>query len=353
VAARGSTEDSLRTELTKGKFRTAYLLYGEEDLLLEEALHAIIERALEGADRGFNLDVLRGTDADGRDIVARASSFPMMADRRVVVVREVDRLGGRDPELLAAYVEHPSPSTCLVLAGTKPDFRRKPFAAIRKEGGAFEFRPLHEDDAGAWIEARVVRAGRTIAPAAAKLLTSIVGTSLRDLQNEIDKLLIFAADRKELSETDVAAVAGVSREFSIFELQKALGNLQTGRAMMIMERMLESGERVPMIVASLTTFYASLWKLVDCRRRGVPRAEQAAVAQVNPVYFREYGDAIARMTGNECEQAILALSRTDELTKTTRREPGHLMTELVLRLCGEADAGEAGVDGNKSAGAGV
>ena len=207
MAARGASYDSLRAELTKGKLRTAYVLYGEEDLLLEEALNAIIDRVLEGADRGFNLDVMRGTEADGRDIVARASSFPMMADRRVVVVREADRLTGRDPELVASYVERPSPSTCLVLAGTKPDFRRKPFAGIWKEGGAFEFPPLHEDDASSWIAARVGQRGRRIAPEAAKLLATIVGTSLRDLQNEIDKLLIFAADGKEITETDVAAVA--------------------------------------------------------------------------------------------------------------------------------------------------
>ena len=353
MAARGSTYETLRAELARGTVRTAYVLYGDEDLLLDEALEAVVSAALAGADRGFNLDIMRGAEADGRDIVARASSFPMMAERRVVVVRDADKLAGRDPELVAAYVERPSPTTCLVLAGTKPDFRRKPFVTVRKDGGAFEFRPLQEDALLSWIAAQVARAGRRIVPGGCSLLAASVGTSLRDLRNEIDKLFVFAGDRKEITEDDVSAVAGVSREFSVFELQKAIGSRRTARAVAIMERMLDAGEKVPVIVASLATYFTTLWKLADLRRRGVPEREHAAAAHVSPYFIREYYEALESTTAADCERAIFSLAHADEVSKTTGQDVRHVMLTLVLRLCG-ADGIEDGPEfRNFASGAGV
>jgi DNA polymerase-3 subunit delta len=353
MATRGATYETLRAELARGTVRTTYVLYGEEDLLLDEGLEAIVGAALGAADRGFNLDIMRGTEADGRDIVARASSFPMMADRRVVVVRDADKLTGRDPELVASYVERPSPTTSLVLAGTKPDFRRKPFLTVRREGGAFEFRPLQEDALVSWIAAQVARTGRRITPGGSALLAAFVGSSLRDLTNEIDKLFIFAGERKEITEDDVSAVAGMSREFSVFELQKAIGGRRTARAVAIMERMLDAGEKAPVIVASLTTYFTALWKLTDLRRRGVAEKEHAAAAHVSPYYIREYYQALESITAADCERAILSLAHADEVSKTTGQDVRYVMLTLVLGLCG-GDGAEAGLDPrNIATGAGV
>ena len=99
--------------IAKKEFSPVYLLHGGEDLLIEEATNAILDAALTRDERGFNLDVLYGGEADARDVVSHASSFPMMAERRVVVVREVDKLA--QAEILANYIERPLPSTCLVL----------------------------------------------------------------------------------------------------------------------------------------------------------------------------------------------------------------------------------------------
>jgi DNA polymerase-3 subunit delta len=87
----GSTFDDLQSALSKKEFSPIYLLYGEEDFLIEEATDAIMNAALTKDERGFNLDIIYGSEADTRDVVSHASSFPMVAERRVVVVREADR----------------------------------------------------------------------------------------------------------------------------------------------------------------------------------------------------------------------------------------------------------------------
>ena len=60
------TSTELFASLARGTVAPVYLLYGEEDLLVEEALDAILRAALEGGDRTFNLDVLGG-GGNGRE----------------------------------------------------------------------------------------------------------------------------------------------------------------------------------------------------------------------------------------------------------------------------------------------
>ncbi|HTY60047.1 MAG TPA: DNA polymerase III subunit delta, partial [Bacteroidota bacterium] len=252
------TYAALSASLGAGDIAPVYLLYGEEDLLVEEALDAVLNAALPGSDRAFNLDVVSGGDTDGVEIVARASSFPMTGDRRVVVVREADRLSAHDCELLAAYAEEPSASSCLLLVGTKPDMRRKPFAALKKAGRALECKRLYENQVPAWIATEVGRGKRHIEPEAAKLLPAYVGTSLREIRNELEKLYVYIGARKEITSGDVSALVGMSREFTPFELQKAVGRKEISRAMTILQEFLGAGGGVPLVIATMTNYFLTL-----------------------------------------------------------------------------------------------
>ncbi|HUI64467.1 MAG TPA: DNA polymerase III subunit delta [Bacteroidota bacterium] len=311
-----------------------YLLSGEEELLLEEALGGLVESALSGADRGLNLDVLRGEEADGRDIVARATSFPMVSERRVVVLRSPEKLSAHDLELVSNYCQEPSPSTCLILVSTKPDFRKQPFSTLRKTGNAYEFRRLYENQIPGWITERVRIGGRRIDPEGAKLLAAYVGTSLRELVSEIEKLFTYVGQRTEITEGDVSALVGSSKEYSPFELQKVIGRRETGSAVTMVEKMLDAGEAIPLIIASLTNYFLTLWKLHDLRRRGVSAKEQSALARINPYFMREYQDALNTQPVAACEEALLLLAEADEKTKSGGADPRQALLEMVIRLCG-------------------
>ena len=341
MAKEGLTYAALAASLGAGDVAPVYLLYGEEDLLVEEALDAVLQAALPGSDRTFNLEVVSGADTDGKEIVARASSFPMTGERRVVVVREADRLSAHDCELLAAYTEEPSVSSCLLLVGTKPDMRRKPFAGLKKGGRALECKRLYENQVPAWITAEVGRGGRHIGPEAAKLLPAYVGTSLREIRNELEKLYVYIGARREITADDVAALVGMSREFTPFELQKAVGRRETARAMTILQEFLGSGGGVPLVIATMTNYFLTLWKLHDLRRRGAGRAEQIAQAHVNPYFLDEYTEALAAQGPGACERALLLLAEADERSKSGVYDVRQVMDALVVQLCG-ADGGNIG-----------
>ncbi len=330
MAKEGWTYDDLRTAVGRKEIAPVYLFYGEEDLLADEATELIVDAALPQEQRGFNLDVVYGSDADVRDIISHATSFPLMSDRRVVVVRELDKLPHR--ELLASYLESPSETTTVILHSSNPDFRRKPYLTAKRNGTAVEFKPLRENQIPAWIAAKAQAAGRTIGPDAARLLSTYAGTSLREIQGEIDKLCLFTLGRQEITVADVSSVVGSSREFNIFELQRAIGGRVMDRAMLIMQRMLEAGESPTMIIVMLTRFFIILWNLHDLTRRGATRSVQMETTGLSQFQIREFTEAMSLFGPEHVKKAFDVLIRADEQLKTSMSDPTVVMQLLIVQL---------------------
>lgn len=305
------------------------LFYGEEDFLIEEGIRELLDEAVPAEHRAFNLDVVQGAEADVRDIVARASAFPLMAERRAVLVRDVDKLGQKDLELLGSYVEHPSPSTVLILTAVKPDLRRKVFAAVRKAGAAVECKPLSEAQLPAWITRRLQARGLTIDPDACRLLSSLVGRGLRELDQELEKLASYAGGRRELTSDDVAAVVGVSRQYNIFELQRAIAGGDVARAEEILGRMLETGQGAPYFVAMLSGFFSTVWKLHDCRRRGMSEDAMARELKRERWMLADSFAALHRYSPYQTERALALLLTVDERSKSGGDDASLLQTFLV------------------------
>lgn len=327
----GPTYDDLLASLAKKELKPVYLFHGEESFLIDEATDAVMNAALTNEERGFNLDVLYGSEADAKDVVSHVSSFPMMAERRVVVVRDVDKLA--NSELLAGYVENPSPSSCFVMTCAKPDLRKKLFAQAKKKGIAIEFKPLWENQIPSWIARRAQKDKREIHPHAAEMLAAYVGTSLREICNELEKLYIYIGDKKTIELGDVTAVVGVSKEFSVFELQWAIGAKDTRKATEIMERMVDAGESPIMMVVMLNRFFQSLWKLADLRRRNVPQnlyAQQTGIWS----FMDKYLQTLSRFSFSQIEEAFLLLSEVDEKLKSTQTDEKLLMQTLIVQLTG-------------------
>jgi DNA polymerase III subunit delta len=335
VTERNLTYGDLESDLAGKKFSPVYLFYGEEDFLAEEASRAVIEHALTADQREFNLDVMYGGETDAREIISHASSFPMMSDRRVVLVREMDRLSNK--ELLAGYIENPSSTTCLLLLSEKPDFRKKPYTSVRRHGQAFEFKPLYDNQVPEWIARRLKLRGRAIDGEASKILAAYTGTSLRDIQSEIDKLIIFSGDKKVITADDVREVVGMSKEFNVFELQKHIGTKNLGKSVEILDRMLDAGEPPVIIVASLTKYFASVWKLSGLVRKGASSQEQSRQAGIRPYFLKEYLAVLQRYSLQEIEHAFELLAAADEKIKTTMMDHKQILLMAIIQLVGEKD----------------
>jgi len=324
-----STEQFERT-LHRKNFSSVYFFYGEEDFLIEEAVDLLTKAALDESTKSFNLDIVYGGEVGAKEVVALASSFPMMGERRVVIVRDFDKLSNKEP--LLPYLESPSPSTCLVLISLKPDFRQKIFRVLEKQTIIMEFSQLYESDIPAWIQQRVKKLGKKITGEACQLMQNYLGRSLREAQNEIDKLFIYVGEKQVIDAEDVHSVVGKSKQYNIFELQKAIGQRNIGRSLEILESMLNVGESPTTIIVMLTRYFQKLWLLQELQHNTSSEYQLAATLRMSSFFVRDYIHAARKYSSSQIEHCIKILTEADETLKFTTQDPKLVMTLLLYEL---------------------
>jgi DNA polymerase-3 subunit delta len=318
------TREEFYRDLRKRKFAPVYSFRGEEDFLIDEAVESLIAEVMPQESRSFNLDVLYGNEVDARDVVAHANSFPLGADHRIVILREYDRLD--DKEILQSYVKNPSPSTVLVLISKKTD------AAVRGKTTAVDFNRLYESELPPWIAERASVNEKRISREGCDLLLMYVGTSLRALDNEIEKIAVYVGDKKTIDAEDVAAVVGISKTHNVFELTRAVGNRDLKRSVEILDRMMEFGEYPPFMVAALTKHFMTLLKLTEAKRSRMSGGELASSFRLSPRRVGEYQDQLRHYSPDKLEKSFGPLARADEKLKYTSEDPRSVMTVLLHEL---------------------
>ena len=325
------TYQELHQAMTGKRFLPVYLIYGQEDLLAEECVQAIVANAVDSSTKGFNLDVMYGSKDSVQDVIAHASSFPMMNDRRVVVVKEAEKLATTEASqlLFTSYLKKPLESTILILVAEKTNFSKKPFTDLKKYAELIECKPLYDNEIPSWIANRVSLRGKEISPEAGRLLQAYIGNSLRAIQSEIDKVLVFIGDKRQIEPEDIAEVVGESKGYTIFELQNAIGKRDIALSMQIVERMVEHGENPQLMIVMLTRFFTQLYKLTELKQRRAQEREIIAELGIRPYFVKQYLSFVSNFGKEHIEQNFRALLEADTTMKTTSRDV-HLVMDLLV-----------------------
>lgn len=210
------TFDALLRGLKHGALDTVYYLHGEDDVLKEEAVRALLDCALDPAARDFNLDTRAAADLEPASLRALVDTPPMLADRRVVIIRGVEqwRKTAKARDELLRYLERPSPTTLLILIQSGDD---KPEADLSRHGTAVVVDRLSAERVERWIAHRAKQIGLVIDADAASLLASAAGADLALLTQELEKLRAIVGTRA-VTAADVSAAVGVRRGETVVDL---------------------------------------------------------------------------------------------------------------------------------------
>ncbi|MFQ5549939.1 MAG: DNA polymerase III subunit delta [Gemmatimonadales bacterium] len=226
------TFNSMYKKIHAGKVAPVTYLTGSEDLLKGDLVEGIVDALLDPESRDFNLDVAAAQDLDSERFVALVDTPPMLAERRVVVVRGVEqwRKNGRQWKALLDYCARPSTTTALILlqAGTKDPDKR-----LAQQVDHGDIGPLEPHRLSAWLQDRCERWGTSIEPAAAAHLIKVVGTELGLLDAELQKITVAIPTGATIAEEDVVQLVGVRRGETLHDWITAIieGNLAAADAM--------------------------------------------------------------------------------------------------------------------------
>lgn len=326
--------DAQRERGAGTSFRTVYYLYGDETFLMEREEKRLVTALVPPDMADFNYDLLYGNERKGEEIAAAAQTLPMFAQRRVVVVRRSEGLGERDLEVLGEYLKNPSPTTCLIFTGKKPDLRRRFFADLKKMGALVEFKPPYENQLVSFIGAEAVRLGNRIAPEAAELLVALTGNNLRELASQLDKLAAYAGEAKPITLDTVKTLASDTRADSVFDLSNSLGERQLATSLRKLQTLLRDGQAPLMILAMVTRHFRQLWRLRELMARKVPQHELGRALGLKSDYFLPgLKKQAENFTLAEFRILFGRLFDTDLSLKSSRLKPVFIMEQLVTAIC--------------------
>jgi len=326
--------EELRRALAEGAVKPVYYFYGDETYLMEREVKRFIAALVPTDVADFNLDVLYGADRKGQEIAAAAQTLPMFAERRLVVVKRSEGLAEADYEALAEYLRNPSPTTCLLFVGKKPDLRRKFFLELKKVGELVEFKPPYENQLPAFVSAEAAHAGTRIAPEAVELLVSLSGTNLQELASQIEKLAGYVGAGKTITLEAVREIASDTRADTVFDLANALGEKNLGPALRKLQTVLRDGQAPLFVLNMLTRHFRQLWQLRELMARKVPPHEQGRAIGLRSDYFLP---GLRKQAGNytlaEFRETFGRFYETDIALKSSRLKPSFILERLFMTIC--------------------
>lgn len=333
------TFEEILRDISNNKIAPVYFLHGEEPYFIDQIETAIETNVLSEAEKGFNQSVLYGKDVDHLTLLDYLRRYPMMSERQVVILREAQEMKGLTE--LASYMENPMLSTVFVVCHKhkKVDLRTKLGKALQgKNVLLFESKKLYDNQVPDWIAGYCKSKKLTVESAAAALLAEYLGADLAKIANELDKLILNLPAGTAVTPAHVQEYVGISKDYNVFELQKAFATRDQPKIARIREHFAANIRKNPLIVtiSSLFAYFSKVYMLHSLK--GSPDAEILKALDLRSDWFlKEYKVAANNYTPAQTIRVISLLKEYDLRSKgvntdTTNTGDEELMKELFWKI---------------------
>jgi DNA polymerase-3 subunit delta len=290
------------------------------------------------ATRDFNLDLLRGNEVDTETLASVIATPPMMAEWRVVVLREVEGLASskhaRDE--LVRIAQNPPPGLALIMSCTVPSgSKAKFYSTLARAARSVEFKAITDADVPGWIMDRAKEEHDiAFAPDAAQALGAAIGNNLGVLSQELSKLADFIGDRGTVTLEDVEAAGTKLPSQDRWRWFDLVGDRHFDEAARTLPILLQQGENGVGLVIGLATQFLRLGIAVEegaaGLERSLPRHQQWLAGRV--------ATQARRWTASEIDAALAGLLDVDRLLKASPHTDEHFLEAWILGLRVRAEA---------------
>jgi DNA polymerase-3 subunit delta len=325
--------EKILEELKRGVYRPLYLLMGEEPYYIDLISDYIEHHAIQEHEREFNQTVVYGLDTDPLSLVSTVKRFPMMAERQVVIVKEAQRLKGID--VLEEIIEKPVPTTILVFVHKDKnlDKRTKVAKLFAKNGVVFQSDRVRDYEVAGWIMHFCKSRKIQISNAAVQLLSEHIGSNLDRIVSELEKLAIALPDQTEITPAVIEKHIGISKDYNVFELQKAIAAKDSARAFRIVDHFGKNTKTHPIILTNgaLTSYFTKLYQYHYLENK----RDAASVLRVPPFAIKEYENAARKYPAGKIERIFSYLRETDLKAKgvnSSSTDELGMLQELVYKI---------------------
>ncbi|QDK45070.1 DNA polymerase III subunit delta [Bdellovibrio sp. HCB185ZH] len=320
-------------DLEKGNLAPMYFLFGEEPYLLNQSVERFKYAVLTEGAIDFNYSLFYASDADIVQVRDAVETLPMMAPRRLVILKEAQELTDKEWSQLESLIEEPVDSTCFVILASRVDKRKKQIRQLLDKAECVEFKKPYENQVPSWINYIAETLGLKISNDAIHLLHKLVGHHLTEIEAELKKLGEFVEGARRIEVQDVAQVVSRSKEESVFDFTKAVGLNDRVKALEYLVHLLDQGQNEIGIISLVARHIRILLAVKKGMEEGLHGAKLAHYAQVPPYFLENYSEQARLWTAKKLEQTMVVLSETDKALKSSPLSSHIWLENMVLKTC--------------------
>ncbi len=335
--AEQSGESAVRAELDSERMRPYYLIHGEEGFTRDRAADHLVSKLTPDQAPDFNLDRFFADALNLEDVTQAYYAYPMMSDRRVIVLKRCERLSPAQCKELEVVLDTPAESSILIAVGAKIDARRRFFAQMSRQGFAARFRIPYENQVRPWLLQFARDEGIGLDPEAADLLVLYNGANLRDLATELDKI---AVNDRSISREDVERSVTRRRETSVFELTDQIGTRDYRRSAQLLRSFLRDGSEVSFALAMIQRHFQLLLNTKELIARRRSQSQLAADLGISPYFVGKYVAQERNFSREQLWNGLSAMLAADVQLKSRGRHFEALVLDLLIhKLCSDNGSG--------------
>ena len=342
----GSPAD-VRRAIDKDDMPPVWLWTGPEEFQKEELWQRLAAKVVPQGLEAMNVARYRAKDDDVAAVVALCRTFPMLAARRAVFLRDVEGMTKTEEDLLIDYIRDPAPEAVLVLSGSRSPGEAKYKRLADAGAEAIVFWIPFERDTLAWIRQRFSELGKQCDGSVAQALMQACGAApgrekvaLSELAPEIEKIALGMGSRAKVTEDDLGTISRRIDEEHLRELTSALAVGNAAGALRALDGiLLFKGYDEVRVLANITHRILALMRVRDLMDQGLRRDELMRASGVWPSQFEDIERAARGWTGQGLRRGLDLLACADLELKSSGKSSRLVLETALLRLMAERKAG--------------
>jgi len=309
-----------------------YYFFGEDYYLLQNVLDLISKAVSPFITLDFDKETFYGDKKPLGEVLDFASAFPFGSEKKLIIFKQFEKVKDKKP--LKDYAASPADFTVLVLIhnGTITNLNSEPYKTLGKHNLIFEAKELRGKNLEKWIVKHIEEKGKTISQENAQMLIDISGESRNMLENQIEKIITFMSNEKEISFDHIQSLSTRLKQFSIFDLQNAIGKKEKDKAINIAFNLLENSVEPVFIVAMLTRYFTGVSRVGELTKENIPSQQAARIVGTHPYFYKDYQQARRLYSDTNLAYVFRALLQADLSIKTTSADGKNIVTILLSEI---------------------
>ncbi len=322
----------IEKHLKQKKLLPVYYLFGEDSYNIDAVVESIEKFIEPFISSDFDKEIFYGDNQTFSNVLSIASSFPFGSQKKLIIFKQTDKV--KDKKELASYAKSPSDFTVLVCIhdGLISSDASEPYKTLSKNGYLFEAKELKGKNLIEWLIAKTEKNGKTLSYENAQLLIDIAGENRTTLESQLEKIFLYLGETKEITIDSIRGLSTSLKEYTIFDLQNAIGKKNKSNALKVLLNLLKNGMEPIQIIAMLNKYFTGLARLDELTKQNTNEFQIARILNTHPFYLKDYYAARKIYTDINLANAFSALLKADISLKTTSVDNQTLLSILIAEI---------------------